>query len=289
MKFAVNTLLWTASFSLDDLPLLGRIREWGFDGVEIARYDFSAFPARVLREAVRNEGLEPLLCSALTGGLSLASDDSRIRQAANDFLRRAIEAAAELGSPLLAGPFVSAVGLLPGRRATEEEWMRAAEGVAALVPVLREHDVTLALEPLNRFETYLLNTCADMRRFCDQVHDPYVGALFDTFHANIEEKCFSDAVRALGPRLQHFHACENDRGTPGTGHVAWDEVFAALREIGYDGWCVIESFGARVPEIAAAACVWRDLAPGAETLAREGLAFLRDAAARAMGAAASAI
>lgn len=289
MKFGVNTLLWTASFSLDDLPLLGRIRGWGFDGVEIARYDFRAFPARLLREAVRNEGLEPLLCSALTGELSLASGEPRIRQAALDFLRRAIEAAAELGSTVLAGPFVSAVGLLPGRRASEDEWKRAVEAVAGLTDALREHGVTLALEPLNRFETYLLNTCADMRRFCDDVHDPYVGALFDTFHANIEEKSFLDAVQALGPRLAHVHACENDRGTPGTGHVPWDEVFAALRGIGYDGWCVIESFGARVPEIAAAACVWRDFAPDAETLAREGLAFLRDAAARAMGAAASAV
>ncbi|MCS7042571.1 MAG: sugar phosphate isomerase/epimerase [Bryobacteraceae bacterium] len=289
MKFGVNTLLWTASFSLEDVPLLERIRQWGFDGVEIARYDFRAFPARVLREAVRNEGLEPALCSALTGELSLAAESAETRRAAADFLRRAIEAAAELGSSVLAGPFVSAVGLLPGRRPAEDEWKRAVEGVAELVPLLREHDVTLALEPLNRFETYLLNTCAEMRRFCDEVHDPYVGALFDTFHANIEEKCFGEAVRALGPRLQHLHACENDRGTPGTGHVAWDEVFAALRETGYDGWCVIESFGSRVPEIAAAACVWRDFAPDAETLAREGLAFLRDAAARAMGAAASAV
>lgn len=289
MKFGVNTLLWTSAFGPEDAPLLERVREWGFDGIEIARFSFDGFPARLLREAVRSAGLEPVLCSALTGGLSLVSEDAGVRREAADFIRRAVETAAELGSTLLVGPYLAPVGGLTGRRATEEEWKRGVEGIASLTGWLREHDVTLALEPLNRFETYLMTTAADARRFCEAVRDPYVGVLFDTFHANIEEKRLGDAVATIGPRLAHVHVCENDRGVPGTGHVAWDEVFGALREAGYDGWCVIESFGSCVPEIAAAACVWRDLAPDAETLAREGLAFLRDAAARAMGAAASAV
>lgn len=289
MKFGVNTLLWTASFDLGDASLLGQVRQWGFDGIEIARFSFDGFPARLLREAVRNEGLEPVLCSALTGQTSLVSEDPAVRRSATDFLRRAIEAAAELGSALLVGPYLAPVGGLTGRRATGDEWRRGVEGIAGLTGWLREHGVTLALEPLNRFETYLMTTAAEARRFCDEVHDPYVGVLFDTFHANIEEKRLGDAIRMLGPRLAHVHVCENDRGVPGTGHVDWDDVFSALRETGYDGWCVIESFGSCVPEIAAAACVWRDFAPDAETLAREGLAFLRNAAASAMGAAASAV
>lgn len=289
MKFGVNTLLWTASFDKDHLHLLGQIRSWGFDGIEIARFSFDGFPARWLREAVKNEGLEPVLCSALTGKLSLVSEDADVRREATDFLKRAVETAAELGSALLVGPYLAPVGGLTGRRATEEEWKRGLDGIAALTGWLREHDVTLAIEPLNRFETYVMTTAADARRFCDAVQDPYVGVLFDTFHANIEEKRLGDAIRTIGPHLAHVHVCENDRGVPGTGHVGWDEVFGALRETGYDGWCVIESFGSCVPEIAAAACVWRDLAPDAETLAREGLVFLKDAAARAMGAAASAV
>jgi len=289
MKFGVNTLLWTASFGQEDLPLLEKVKRWGFDGIEIARFSFEGFPARLLREEVRNAGLEPVFCSALTGELSLVSEDPALRRAAGDFLKRAIETAAELGSSLLVGPYLAPVGGLTGRRATEDEWKRGVDGIRALTGWLREHGVTLALEPLNRFETYVMTTAADARRFCDEIHDPYVGVLFDTFHANIEEKGLGDAIRALGPHLAHVHVCENDRGIPGTGHVAWDEVFGALREAGYDGWCVIESFGSCVPEIAAAACIWRDLAPDAETLAREGLVFLKDAAARAMGAAASAV
>lgn len=289
MKFGVNTLLWTAAFGAEDAGLLAQVRRMGFDGIEIARFSFDRFPARLLREAVRNEGLEPVLCSALTGEMSLISEDASTRSSAAAFLRRAIEAAAELGSSLLVGPFLSPVGSLAGRRATAEEWKRGVEGIAGLAGWLREHGVTLALEPLNRFETYLMTTAAEARRFCDEVHDPYVGVLFDTFHANIEEKRLGEAIRTLGPHLAHVHVCENDRGVPGTGHVDWDGVFSALREAGYDGWCVIESFGSCVPEIAAAACVWRDFAPDAETLAREGLAFLRNAAASAMGAAASAV
>jgi D-psicose/D-tagatose/L-ribulose 3-epimerase len=140
---------------------------------------------------------------------------------------------------------------------------------------LDANNVTLAIEPLNRFETYFLNTMADARALCDAVDHPRIGILFDTFHGNIEEKNIGDAVSDAGKRLAHVHACENDRGTPGTGHVAWDELRDSLNGIGYDDWLVIESFGFAIPEIAAAACIWRDLAPSPEALAWEGLNFLR--------------
>jgi len=278
MKFGINSLLWTAGFGLDDLKLLESIKAWGFDGIEVARFDFRGFPARILGQAVRNEGLEVTFCSALTGDLSLVSDDPRVRQRAADFIRAAVETAAEIGSPVLVGPYLAPVGLLPGRRRTDDEWKRGQDELRTLIPQLRARDVTLALEPLNRFETYFLNTAADAARLCAEIGDPYVGVLFDTFHANIEEKHAGDAIRTLGPHVAHVHTCENDRGVPGTGHVAWPEVFAGLRDIGYNDWCVIESFGARVEEIAAAACVWRDLAPSSEAVAREGLEFLRAAA-----------
>jgi len=283
MKFGINTLLYTAGFDVEHLKLLAQFKQWGFDGVEVARFSFDRFPARLIREAARNEGLEVTFCSALTGDLSLVSEEARTRQRAFDFVRQGIETAAEIGSPVFVGPYLAPVGQLPGRRPTGDEWKRAVEGMQHLAPVCREHDVTLALEPLNRFETYIMTTAADARRLCDEVHDPYIGVLFDTFHANIEEKHAGEAIRTVGPHLAHVHTCENDRGIPGTGHVAWSEVFPALLEVGYDGWCVIESFGSAIPEIAAAACIWRDLAPDGDDIAREGLAFLREAAGKAMG------
>jgi len=281
MKFGINTLLYTAAFDLEHLPLLEQFKQWGFDGVEVARFSFDGFPARIIREAAHNEGLEVTFCSALTGDLSLVSEDAATRKRASDFIRRGIETAAEIGANVFVGPYLAPVGQLLGRRPNDDEYQRGIEGLRELAPFLRECDVTLAIEPLNRFETYVMNTAADAKRVCDAVHDPYVGVLFDTFHANIEEKTAGEAIRTLGSHVAHVHTCENDRGIPGSGHVAWDEVFAALGDIRYNDWCVIESFGSRIPEIAAAACIWRDLAPSADAIARDGLTFLKEARTRA--------
>ncbi len=275
MKFGVNTLIWTAGFDAVHLPLLPKVKKMGFDGVEIARFSFDGFPASRIRTALADEGLECTFCSALTGRTSLVSDNARVRDEARDFLRQGIETAAELGAGVFLGPFCAPVGLLVGRRRTADEWKRAVEGLQSLGETLDACNVTLAIEPLNRFETYFLNTAADARRLCEEVGHPRVGVLFDTFHANIEEKDLGAAVRELGPRLKHVHTCENDRGTPGSGHIEWETVSEALRGAGYNGWTVIESFGSNIPEIAAAACIWRDLADSPEMIAQEGLAYLK--------------
>lgn len=275
MKFGVNTLLWTAAFDREHLGLLPRLKERGFDGVEIARFDFNGFPVADVRRALESNALGCTFCSALTGSLSLISDDASVRSAARKFLEDGIRIAADLGAKIFTGPFLSPVGYLPGRRRTEEEWRRAVEGLQSLGPVLAANDVTLAIEPLNRFETYFLNTAADAVALCEAVEDPRVGVLLDTFHANIEEKQIGEAFRSLGRHLKHVHTCENDRGIPGSGHVEWKDVFSALQAVGYDGWLVIESFGFSIKEIAAAACIWRDLAPSVEAIADEGLSFLR--------------
>ncbi|MCS6952497.1 MAG: sugar phosphate isomerase/epimerase family protein [Bryobacterales bacterium] len=286
MKFGVNTLLWTAGFDRSHLELLPRLKEQGFDGVEIATFRFDGFPAQDIRRALDDCGLERTFCSALTGELSLVSDDAKIRQRALDFVRQGIETAAELGASVMVGPYCAPVGQLLGRRRTADEWSRAVEGLRSLGETLDACRVTLAVEPLNRFETYFLNTAADAVALCEEVGHPRVGVLFDTFHANIEEKDIAAACRSLGRHLKHVHACENDRGIPGSGHVEWPAVFAALGALGYDGWLVIESFGFGIPEIAAAACIWRDLAPSPEAIAFDGLRFLRQQAS--LGAQASA-
>jgi len=171
------------------------------------------------------------------------------------------------------------LGYLAGRRRTETEWKRAVECWQQLGPTLAEHDVTAAIEPLNRFETFFLNTAEDSARFCDEVNHPNVGILFDTFHANIEEKDIAAGYRTVGKHLKHVHTCENDRGTPGSGHVEWKAVFDAIRDVGYDGWLTIESFGSNLPEIAAAAAIWRDLAATPDEVAFEGVKFIKQMAA----------
>lgn len=275
MKFGINTLLWTASFDRSHLDLLPRIKEAGFDGVEIARFAFDGFPLADVRRALEENDLECVLCSALTGRTSLADPDTQA--AALDFLKQGIHTAAGLGAKMFVGPFCSPIGYLPGRRRTPDEWRRAIDGLRTLGPVLADAGVTLAVEPLNRFETFFLNTADDARRLADAVANPRVGVLLDTFHANIEEKSIGAAVELLGDRLVHVHACENDRGIPGTGHVEWTELFTALHKTNYEGWLVIESFGFAIPEIVAAACIWRDLASCPEAIAWEGLRFLQSA------------
>jgi D-psicose/D-tagatose/L-ribulose 3-epimerase len=278
MKYGINTFLWTASFNESNLDLLPRIKAMGFDGVELARFSFDDCPTAPIRRALEENALECTFCTALTGRLSLANEQA---PAALTFLRDAIHWAAEVGAKTVAGPFCSAVGYLPGRRRTEDEWQRAIEGLRSLTPVLEETGVALAVEPLNRFETFFLNTGADAAALCDAVNHPQVGVLFDTFHANIEERSIRSALVKIGRHLKHVHTCENDRGTPGSGHVAWPELFDSLGRLHYDGWLVIESFGSRVPEIATAACIWRDLAVSPEALAEDGLKFLKRSQARA--------
>lgn len=275
MKFGINTLLWTAAFGEEHLHLLPKFKQWGFDGVEIARFSFDGFPAAKIRAALADEGLECTFCSALTGETSLISGDAGVRAAARDFLREGIRTAAELGAKVFLGPFCGPVGKLTGQRPTDDEWKYAVEGFASLGADLDACDVRLAHEPLNRFETYFTNLSADVYRLCEEAAHPRLGILFDTFHANIEEKDSAVAIRNVAARLHHVHTCESDRGIPGTGQVHWDTVLPALQEIGYEGWLVIESFGSRIPEIAAAACLWRDVAPSAEAIAADGLRFLK--------------
>ena len=275
MRFGINTFLWTVKFSPDQAALLDRIKSGGFDGAEIAIFDPAEFDAAGIRRVFADAGLGLTVCSVMNKEKNPVSASAAIRQQALDHLRASVAKVAEAGAEIFAGPLYAPLGDLPGRRRQPEEWQRAVDLYQALGPTLDQHRVTIALEPLNRFETYFLNTAADAAEFCRQVNHPRVGVLFDTFHANIEEKSIADGYRAVGPYLKHVHTCENDRGTPGTGHVDWTGVFQALNDVEYDGWLTIESFGSAIAEIAAAACIWRDLEKDSETLAFEGLRFLK--------------
>jgi len=280
MKFGVNLFVWTANFDESHLPLLERIRTAGFDGVEVPMYRGRDLPVAALRTGLDETGMECTICSILTDGLSAISDDDRIRDRTVEQLRENIATTAEAGARIIAGPMYAPVGYLPGRRRTADEWKRAVDCWQQLGPWLGQHDVVAAIEPLNRFETFFLNTADDAARFCDEVGHPNVGILFDTFHANIEEKSIADGYRQVGRYLKHVHTCENDRGTPGSGHVEWQQVFEAIGETGYDGWLTIESFASNMPEIASAAAIWRDLAATPEAVAFEGIAFLKKMAAK---------
>jgi D-psicose/D-tagatose/L-ribulose 3-epimerase len=275
MKFGVNTFIWAAEFNNSHLPLLPAIKANGFDGVEVPLFRPAEFLAKDIRRGLDANDLECTICSVLTGDLSLISADGAIRKKTSQHLRDCIRTASDVGAGIIAGPLYCPVGYLPGRRRTADEWKWAVEGYQSMGEALVQNHVTLAIEPLNRFETFFLNTASDAAALCDQVNHPNVGVLFDTFHANIEEKDIAAGYRTVGRHLKHVHTCENDRGIPGSGHVEWDAVFAALRELRYDGWLTIESFGFALGELSSAAAIWRDIERTPESIAFEGVRFLK--------------
>ena len=278
MNYGVNVFIWTANFDESHLPLLPRIKAAGFDGVELPLFHPAQFATAAIRRGLEDNGLECTICSVLTEGLNMTVADAAVRQRTQSHMKACAEKAAEVGARIIAGPLYSPVGLMTGVRRTPEEWARVVDCYHQIGSTLTDTGVHIAIEPLNRFETYFLNTAADAVRLCDAINHPNVGILFDTFHANIEEKNIADGYRTVARHLKHVHTCENDRGIPGTGHVNWLEVFAALREINYDGWLTIESFGFSLGELSAAASIWRDIAPTPESIAFEGVKFLKQKA-----------
>jgi D-psicose/D-tagatose/L-ribulose 3-epimerase len=278
MRFGVNIFIWAANFDAKAIPLEA-IKRHGIDGIEVPLFAPQDFDVQGVRRAQRDFDLECTVCAVNPPGLNPTSEDPAVRARSWEHWKQVIAVAAEAGARLVAGPVYSPVGYLPGRRRTGEEWEWGVEFFRALDPALRDNGVTLAVEPLNRFETYYLNTAADALRLVAEAGSPRVGILLDTFHANIEEKDVAAAYRHCGRHLAHVHACENDRGIPGTGHTDWPGVFAALKTIGYDGWLTIESFNSTVKELAAATAIWRDLAPSLDDIAFQGVAFLKKMAA----------
>jgi D-psicose/D-tagatose/L-ribulose 3-epimerase len=275
MKFGANSLIWAMSFGPENFHLLPRIKDAGLDGLETPIFDPRSYPAsRIRRELAQNQ-LALTACTVMPRGSSLADPDPAIRRRGREHIASCLSAAAEAGSELLVGPMYTPVGVFTGARRTQDEWRYAIESWQQLLPDVAETNVGVAIEPLNRFETYFLNTVADTAAFCAAIDDSRVGMLIDTFHANIEEKSIGAALRLAGSHLKHLHTCENDRGIPGSGNVNWPEFFATVRAIGYDGWLTIESFGFSLGEIASAASIWRDLAPTPESIAFEGVKFLR--------------
>jgi D-psicose/D-tagatose/L-ribulose 3-epimerase len=193
------------------------------------------------------------------------------------YVRHCIDAAHTLGATNVVGPLYSAVGRTWQATADERK-----KDIDLLAPQLKElatyageRGVVLCVEPLNRFETSFLNLAEQAIEIVDRVDHPACGILLDTFHMNIEEHSIGAAIRSAGRRLKHLHACENDRGAPGSGHIDFAEVAAACKAIGYTGPAVIESFTLAVKSIARAAAIWRPLAATQDGLAQEGLAHLR--------------
>jgi D-psicose/D-tagatose/L-ribulose 3-epimerase len=275
-KYGINLLLWSGSFNNDALPLIQKVADYGFDGVEIPIFDPDQVDIKATNNALKKAGIEVTTCAILGPDRDMISDDSAVRENAKKYMKECIDINVKLGSNIFCGPLYSAVGKLVGRSRTDEEWDCAVTGLGEMAKYAGEKGVTLAIEPLNRFETYFINIAADVVKLVKDVNHPNLRVHLDTFHMNIEEKSIYKAIKNTGEYLAHVHTCENDRGTPGSGNVDWDGTFKALHEIKYDGWLVIESFVPAIEAIAKAAAIWRDLEPGGpDSIASDGLKFIK--------------
>ncbi len=274
MKVGMNLFLWTLELNDSMIPILESLAEMGYDGVEVPIFDtsidYAAWGTRLddlglarTAVAVRGEADNP------------ASTDPTVHAAAVAATNETLDCAAALGATALVGPLHSALGVFTGSPPTADEWSASVDAIRQNSAHAGSLGLEIGIEALNRFECYLLNSQADAARYATDVGATNCRVLYDTFHANIEEKDEAAAIRACAEQLGHVHISENDRSTPGSGNVAWDDTFATLAEVGYDGWFMIEAFGQAMPDFAAATKIWRPMFESEDQLARDGLAFIK--------------
>lgn len=276
-SIGINVWVWTAPINNSSLKLLNKVADLGFDTVELPLETLESLDATKVAKKLKETGLKSTVCGAFSPDRDLTSDNKAYRDNSLAYIKGALDFCAATGTRTFVGPMYSAVGkrrhVSPAQK--KKEWSLAVEGLTKAAKYGASVGVDLAIEPLNRFETDLINTSAQAVKLVKDIGAKNVGVHLDTFHMAIEEKCQYDAIKLAGKKLFHLHTCENDRGAPGSGQVGWECVAKALSEIGYDRECVIESFTPKCITIAAAAAIWRTFAPSQDALAKDGLKFLR--------------
>jgi D-psicose/D-tagatose/L-ribulose 3-epimerase len=276
MKLGMNMLLWSTDVSGSEYDaVFAMLKDAGYDGVEIPIFDREVDKYAALGRRLDDLGLERLAVAARGPADNPIAADHAVRGEAVEAMKANLDSAAALGAPLICGPVGAPLGVFSGAPPTDDERARAVDYLQQVAPYAEGRGVTIALEYLNRFEMYLTNTAADLAALVREAGHPRIRMMYDTFHAHIEEKDPRAALVECADVLAHVHLAESDRSTPGSGQVAWDETFAAIGEIGYDGWVVIEAFGDAQPGFAAATSIWRRMFESEEQLARDGAAFVR--------------
>lgn len=277
MRFGASTFIWVSPFSNQTLDLLNRVKAIGFDLLEICIESPETIDVSAIGARAASVGLDVTVCGAFGPSRDLSSPDETTRSAGLTYLKRCIDFAQDLGSSFVSGPMYAGVGntQLLDAAARALQWRRAAASLKEAAEYAAHRGVELAIEPLNRFETDLVNTVDQGLKLIRDIRADNIGLLLDTFHMNIEEKDIPAAITRAAPHVLEFHACSNDRGTPGEDHLPWLQIADALRGAAYNGPIVIESFTPEIREIAKAVSLWRPLADSQDDLARNGLAHLR--------------
>ncbi len=279
VKLGVTTWLWTSPFTTESIPeIFSKISGMGFDAVEIAVEDPALIDGHVLKQGLNDYGLQAVVCGAFGATRDLTSNDHAIHQNCFNYIRSCLDLCNVLGTTFFAGPMYSAVGkarmLPPDQR--KMEWDLAVKNLHIVCEMAGSRNLQIALEPLNRFESDLVNTTADVIKMIDEINHPAAKIMLDGFHMNIEERDVEAAITNAGNRLIHVQVSENFRGTPGTGQTRWDAYRRGLEAINYKGIVSIESFTPDNKELAGAVCFWHPMADNQDAFASDGLKFLKE-------------
>jgi D-psicose/D-tagatose/L-ribulose 3-epimerase len=279
-KIGFNLLVWAGGLPDSFLPITEKLKVLGYDGIECFMEERDNAAYKRFGDHLRNVGLEATCVLGVGPDENPVGETKAIRARAVIRLKEAIDCAHALGSKIICGPFHSAFATFTNRLPpTSQEYEWSAEVLHAAGEYAAQAEIVLTLEALNRFECYLCNTMEQLSVLIGKAAHPNVKAMFDTHHANIEEKKLGDAIRKIAPVLRHVHISENDRGTPGDGHIPWDDAFSALSSIKYNGWLTIEAFTRNDPNFANAINVWREYSQPWD-MAEGGLKFIREMCAK---------
>lgn len=281
MKIGFNLLLWTTHVLDEHMPTIEALKKTGYDGIEVPIFQGEPAFYAALGRRLDDLGLARTSVSAIPSVDQHPIGTPEQASRGYDYVRNVLDCAAALGAELVCGPLHSTLGYFTGDGPTAAEKDRAVDFHLKVGAHAKGVNIPVVLEPLNRFECYFMNTLDSAAAHLDRVKHPYIQTMYDSFHANIEEKELIGVIPAHRQRISHVHISENDRGTPGRGHIDFAGVFAALRAIGYDRWLTIEAFGRGLPELAAATKVWRDFFPDPRQVYEEGFKLIRDGWAKA--------
>lgn len=277
MRLGFNMLLWTTHVTDEHWPIIERLQATGYDGIEIPMFGGEVAHYEQLGRRLEAQGLASTGISVMPGGgRNAISADKAERDGALEHIKWLIDCTAAIGGDIAAGPFHQPLGEFSGQGPTEDEIKRCVEVHKAAAQYAARQGITLAVEPLNRFECYFLNTAGQAKALADAVDEPNYGYLYDTFHFNIEENSIVDVIPQTISRITHVHISENNRGVPGAGHIDFAPVFKALKAAGYDGWMTVEAFGSALPELAAATKIWRPLFARPEDVYERGYRLMRE-------------
>lgn len=278
MKIGMNLLLWTArpDFKKNE-SLVRQIKNWDFDGIELPVSAVNKNDCEKFRKLCKDLQLGITTVMALNGTeCDPISGDTNKRDKAVDEIKKAVDKTVALGGDILSGPLYQGIGSFSGQEPSKDEWSRAVEVIRKVGEYANKVEVKLALEPLNRYESYLFNTLSGGYKFVKDVGMDNIGLLADTYHSNIEEKNINKAWEEVVSKIYHVHISENDRGTPGTGHAIPKEIFKMLTVEGYEGWIVIEAFSNKLPDLIPSMHIWRSFTPTEDEVAIDGLKFIRE-------------